>query len=185
MVGDGAPDYAWHSLLPQGVDPTDRRAIQKLGDMGMLPTVIANPAGALENVKTLSNLIFSGILDRHPKLQFFSVESGIGWVPFVLEYLEYGFDEMAGPTHFGLERRPTEYFRDHMHVSFWFERVGPRMAEDIGIRNILFESDFPHPVCLYPTPVERAGEALASQPYEVRKQILETNASELWKIPVD
>jgi predicted TIM-barrel fold metal-dependent hydrolase len=185
MVGEGAPDYTWHSLLPQGVDPSDRRAIQKLGDRGMLPTVVANPAGALENVKTMSNLMFSGILDRYPKLQFFSVESGIGWVPFFLEYAEYSFDEMAGPQHFGLQRRPTEYFRDHMHVSFWFEKFGPRMAEDIGVRNILFESDFPHPVCLYPTPVQRAGEVLTSHSHEVRKQILETNAAEMWKIPVD
>ncbi len=186
MVGEGAPDYTWHSLIPKGLDPSDRRAIQKIGDRGMLPTVIANPAGALENVKTISNFIFSGIFDRYPKLQFFSVESGIGWVPFFLEYAEYSFEEMAGPNRFGLQRRPTEYFHDHMHVSWWFEKFGPSKAvEEIGLRNILFESDFPHPVCLYPTPVQRAGEALAGQPYEVRKAILETNAAELWKIPVD
>ena len=151
---------------------------------GMLSTVIANPQGALENVKTISNLMFSGVLDRWPKLKFFSVESGIGWVPFFLEYSEYSFDEMRDDNNFGFPRRPTEYFHDHFYVSWWFEKFGPRHAEEIGINNILFESDFPHPVCLYPSPVERAAAALDNQSPENRKRILQDNAAELWKIDI-
>jgi predicted TIM-barrel fold metal-dependent hydrolase len=150
----------------------------------MLSTVIANPQGALENVKTISNLMFTGVLDRWPALKFFSVESGIGWVPFFLEYSEYSFDEMRDEKNFGMPRRPTEYFRDHFYVSWWFESFGPRHADEIGINNILFESDFPHPVCLYPSPLARAAAALADQPYENRKRIMETNAAQLWHIDV-
>jgi predicted TIM-barrel fold metal-dependent hydrolase len=41
------------------------------------------------------NIICSGMLERHPELQIVSVESGAGWVPFVLEALEYEMRENA------------------------------------------------------------------------------------------
>ena len=184
IFANALPEYLWPShLLSTGL-PGGMKASDVPKAKGMLSTVIANPQGALENVKTISNLMFSGVLDRWPTLKFFSVESGIGWVPFFLEYSEYSFDEMRDQTNFGLPRRPTEYFHDHFYVSWWFESFGPRHAEEIGIDNILFESDFPHPVCLYPSPLERAAIALEDQPFENRKKLLQENAAALWKIDV-
>jgi uncharacterized protein len=43
----------------------------------------------MENVKTLSQIIMGGICHRFPKLNFVSVESGIGWLPFALEMLDW------------------------------------------------------------------------------------------------
>ena len=44
------------------------------------------------NARVVTNLILSGMFDRHPDLKMVSVESGVGWVPFILETLDY---EMA------------------------------------------------------------------------------------------
>ena len=34
---------------------------------------------------------------------------------------------------------------------FWFERLAAqKLIEDIGVRNVLVETDVPHPTCLYP-----------------------------------
>ena len=184
IFASALPEYLWPSHLESTGLPGGMKSSDVPKAKGMLSTVIANPQGALENVKTISNLMFSGVLDRWPTLKFFSVESGIGWVPFFLEYSEYSFDEMRDQTNFGLPRRPTEYFHDHFYVSWWFESFGPRHAEEIGLDNILFESDFPHPVCLYPSPLERAAVALKDQPFENRKKILQENAAALWKIDV-
>ena len=43
----------------------------------------------LSNASVMANLIFSGVLERHPTVQFVSVESGIGWIPFFLQSLDY------------------------------------------------------------------------------------------------
>ena len=51
----------------------------------------------------------SGLLDRFPALQFVSVESGLGWVPFMVEALEYQYRE--NNTRVPLELTPAEYFR--------------------------------------------------------------------------
>src|SRR5262249_27926103 len=46
----------------------------------------------LENGKQLNDLLFSGVLPRFPKLEFVSVESGIGFLPFILEAADYTFE---------------------------------------------------------------------------------------------
>jgi predicted TIM-barrel fold metal-dependent hydrolase len=43
----------------------------------------------INNGRVMGNLILSGLLDRYSKLKFVSVESGIGWVPFLLEAIDY------------------------------------------------------------------------------------------------
>ena len=62
---------------------------------------------AEDNFRTIANLIYSGLLERHPKLKFVSVESGIGWLPFVLEGLDYQFDEFVSTERAALSLRPS------------------------------------------------------------------------------
>jgi hypothetical protein len=53
------------------------------------------------------------------------------------------YRESFGPQH--------EYFHDHFLVSFWFEKVAPtKTLEDIGIHNVVVETDIPHPTCTFP-----------------------------------
>ncbi len=139
----------------------------------------------LDNARMLVNLLLSGILERFPKLKFVSVESGIGWIPFVLEAAEYQFDEMVPTERKNLNRRPTEYFRDHIYACFWFEDFGPRMMlEKVGVNNVLFETDFPHPTCLYPKAQEHIANVLQDLDPHVRRRVLQDNAIELYKLPI-
>ena len=105
----------------------------------------------LSNARVLSNLLFSGILERFPTLRFASVESGVGWIPFVLEALDYQMEETGGVDY--LSMKPSEYFRRQVYACFWFENNSLSEAiRRVGIDNCMFETDFPHPTCLYPTP---------------------------------
>src|SRR6476619_5544180 len=47
------------------------------------------------NARVVVNMICSGMFDRYPALKMVSVESGMGWVPFILEALDYEMDENA------------------------------------------------------------------------------------------
>ena len=49
----------------------------------------------MSNVRIIINLCMSDLFDRYPKLKIVSAESGIGWVPFILEALEFQLDEMV------------------------------------------------------------------------------------------
>jgi predicted TIM-barrel fold metal-dependent hydrolase len=139
----------------------------------------------MDNARMITNLLYSDILERFPKLRFVSVESGIGWIPFVLEACEYQWDEMVPTEVRHHQLRPTEKFRRHIYACFWFEDFGPRTAiEKIGVNNVLFETDFPHPTCLYPRAQEHIANVLSDLSPEVRRRVLQDNAAELYRIRV-
>jgi predicted TIM-barrel fold metal-dependent hydrolase len=138
----------------------------------------------LGNARVIGNLIYSGLLERHPTLKFVSAESGLGWIPFMLEALDYQADENNVS---GLSMKPSEYFYRNMWSCFWFEGQGGRLLEDIdrvGWKNAMYETDFPHPTCLYPEPLKGIGQTLAAVDYEKRRQVLSSNAAELYNITI-
>jgi predicted TIM-barrel fold metal-dependent hydrolase len=133
------------------------------------------------NGKVVSNLIYSGILDRFKQLKFVSVESGIGWVPFLMEALDYQLEEIAETK--GFEKKPSEYFKSNFYACFWFEKKDiSDMVRKVGIDNCLFETDYPHPTSLYP--IDNLESRLSSLPHEDRAKVLSLNAAKLYNIAV-
>jgi predicted TIM-barrel fold metal-dependent hydrolase len=135
----------------------------------------------LDNATMMANLVFSGLLDRFPKLKFVSVESGLGWVPFVIEALDYQYSEARGKVE--LQRRPSEYIKQNVYTSFWFERRNLTSSiRAIGVDNVMFETDFPHPTCLYPID-DVAGAFDGLTEAEINK-VLNANAVRVYNLPV-
>ena len=137
------------------------------------------------NAKVISNLIMSGLLERHPTLKFVSVESGIGWIPFLLEALEYGIRENGREGRANLSMTPLEYFRRQIYACFWFEKRDiSHSIRQLGVENCMFETDFPHPTCLYPSPLEQAKDGLMLLTLDERRKVLSTNAARVYNIPL-
>jgi predicted TIM-barrel fold metal-dependent hydrolase len=134
------------------------------------------------NVRCVVNLIFSGLLDRFPRLNFVSVESGMNWIPFVLEMCEYQFDENGVKS---LELRPTEYFRRQIFASYWFEKSPRHAIECLGDANLMFETDFPHPTCLYPSIREHVEASLGDLEPRVQRRILCENAARVYGLSLE
>ena len=137
----------------------------------------------LENGRVLGNLLYSGVLERFPRVKIVSVESGIGWIPFMLETLDYEWRETGAQKELPLTMPPSEYFRRQIYGCFWFERAAPtRLIDVIGEDNVLFETDFPHPTCLYPDVKQYIAEVTADWSDERRRKILQDNAASLYKV---
>jgi len=138
------------------------------------------------NARILTNLLFSGVCERFPTVQLVSVESGIGWIPYLLENLDYQIEELAPASVSYLSMKPSEYFRRQMHACFWFEHgdIANTIAQ-LGDDNVMFETDFPHPTCLYGDTLDRVATALGALPETTRRKILSTNAARLYNIPLD
>jgi predicted TIM-barrel fold metal-dependent hydrolase len=135
------------------------------------------------NARVVVNAICSGLLDRHPTLKMVSVESGCGWIPFILEALDYEMDENAPHLVNELSLRPSEYFKRQFYATTWFERADlAHVVERVGEDNIMFETDFPHPTCLFPDPLETASRNMAGLSPEVQRKILSDNAVRLYRL---
>jgi predicted TIM-barrel fold metal-dependent hydrolase len=142
----------------------------------------------LDNAKCVADIIMSGIPHRFPELRMVSVESGISWIPFIMEALDWQWQNngVAG-EHPEYDLLPSEYFRRQIFASFWFEEQGIGPALAMFPDNILYETDYPHPTCQAPGPASAgthpsiyAERALAGLSDEVVKKVLHDSAAELY-----
>jgi uncharacterized protein len=139
----------------------------------------------LGNAKVVGNLIFGGVAERFPEVKFVSVESGVGWIPFFLEALDYQLYETGPGLRHKMSLTPTEYFQRQFYGCFWFESLAlHRLLDVLGPGNVMFETDFPHPTCLYPRSDERVRKALDGLDFPTRKRLLSDNAAGLYNIKV-
>jgi predicted TIM-barrel fold metal-dependent hydrolase len=139
----------------------------------------------MRNGVQLADLLLSGVLARYPAIKFVSVESGIGWIPFMLEALDYQFlGNRVVEERPDLDMLPSQYFARNVYGCYWFEQIAPRrLIDKVGVDNILFETDFPHPTSLYGQDVHaRIASGLAECSAEVRRKILWSNAQQLYRV---
>ena len=138
----------------------------------------------LDNGTQIVDLLMSGVLARFPTLEFVSVESGIGFIPFILDAADYAFEDgkvwLERPY---FEMKPSDYFRRQVYGCWFFEeRTVAGVIDAVGASQLLFETDYPHPICLFGNVREKIEAGMAGQPDEVRQQILWGNAAELYRV---
>ena len=137
------------------------------------------------NARVVGNMIYSGVPERFPNAKFVSVESGVGWLPFFLEVLDHQMAETAPNELAELSMLPSEYFRRQFYGCFWFERSTVKPTVDyIGAQSLMFETDFPHPTCLYPRNDHDLASALEGIPTADVERIMSANAAELYRIDI-
>ncbi len=96
----------------------------------------------------LTDIIFSGVFDRFPGLRIAFLEGGCGWVPFMMDRLDYEYDSLFGVgARERLRKRPSDYMRDG--DNFWVamelgESALKYAIDAMGPDRILYASDYPH-----------------------------------------
>ena len=138
------------------------------------------PSGGFSvQAQFIPNLIFSGVLDRYPRLKWVCAETGLGWVNYILEGCNHEWERRHLWTE-GILTRPSELFRRQIHVDFWYESAGIQQRHNIGIENIMWESDYPHSTSTYPESWEFVNRTLAGVPEDEKKQLLYGNAMRVY-----
>ena len=129
----------------------------------------------------MGTIIASRFLEKFPDLKIVSVESGVGWIPYLLEALEY----MSVEAGLDYKSSPTEVFRRQIYACSFFEKKNfISTVRQVGADNIMFETDFPHPACLYPDGLEYLVDVIAELTPEERAKIFSLNAAKLYNIDV-
>jgi predicted TIM-barrel fold metal-dependent hydrolase len=140
-----------------------------------------------KNGQQVCDVLLSGVLPRFPQLRVVSVESGIGWMPFAMEAIDYQFIEGGGlNSRPEFDRLPSEYFADQVYITFWFEKFAVRelVGGAIPAGNVMWETDFPHPTCLYGDIPARLAETFAGIDDETRRRLVWDNAVALYGLEV-
>lgn len=148
-------------------------------------TVSGSMSILLANAIQMMDIVMSGILPRNPKLRMVSVESGIGWLPFVREALDHGFDYAnCSQEKPEFTKHPSDYMREQIWSCTFFEEFSTNhLLDEIGTDRVLFETDYPHPICLYGTEVrEKIDAAFGELDPNTRERVLFGNAADLYSV---
>ena len=99
-------------------------------------------------LEAISNLLLSGVFDRHPRLKLACTEFKCHWVAGLLQRLDYTLarGSLYDPERNLYKRLPSEYFRDNIVFSFEDDRAGVLTTPMYGEDNFMFGTDYPHHV---------------------------------------
>lgn len=129
---------------------------------------------------TTSDLLFSGVLQRHPNLKILLAEGGVGWIPYIVERCDYTWERHRWYQDIDKKTPPSELFKKHFYGCFIDDEHGVRNRYDIGVDNLTFEVDYPHSDSNWPNTRRRATEVFADVPDDEVERIVETNARKLF-----
>ncbi len=142
--------------------------------------------------RSLWHLMFSGVFERHPNLQYVLIECGVDWVPGTLKELDKFYvrmkynDECAehifgGPTVAKLSLTPSEYFARQCHLGASF--LPPREyanRQQVGVDRIMWGSDYPHVEGSCPYTREHLRLTFADAGPDEIQQVVGLNAAKLY-----
>jgi len=126
----------------------------------------------------LTSVIFSGVLERYPNLKIVIGESGIGWIPYVLERMDAEWEDQF--KDLSLIMPPSEYWRRQCRATYQTDRIGIKLVDDLGHDTFMWGSDFPHPDGIWPDSAEFIERELGHLPAAVRQKIVCENAGKLY-----
>jgi predicted TIM-barrel fold metal-dependent hydrolase len=152
------------------------------GFAGEAPFAVAISLYATNLMWTTSDLLFSGLLQRHPKLKVVLAEGGIGWIPYIVERCDSTWYRHRWYQDIDRETPPSELFRTHFYGCFIDDVHGLASRHVIGVDRITFEVDYPHSDSNWPNTRKRAAEVFADVPDDEVEMILETNARKLFSL---
>jgi predicted TIM-barrel fold metal-dependent hydrolase len=129
------------------------------------------------SLHALTDILFSGIFQRFPDLQFALSEGGIGWIPYTIERADYTYQTHRAWTHTDLGGRlPSQLFRDHFWTCFIDDPCGVYLRHRIGVDRIMWELDYPHSDSPWPTGPEKLWKDIALLPDDEINKITHGNA---------
>ena len=145
----------------------------------------------------LWHLMFSGVFERHPDLQWVNTETGTAWVPDTLEkldsfyermkYSKYGSEAIFGGIAVAqMSLRPSEYWQRQCHVGASFLRPTEiDVVRQIGIQNVMWGSDYPHVEGSHPHTDEHLRLTFGEMTEDEATTLLTTNAARLYKFDIE
>jgi len=126
----------------------------------------------------LMSMIFSGVFEKYPKLRLVIGESGIGWIPYVLDHMDLEWEDQFHDL--SLTMKPSDYWRRQCAATYQTDRIGIKLLDELGTENVMWGSDFPHPDGIWPDSQSFIDRELGHLPENVRRKIVCDNAAALY-----
>ena len=110
-----------------------------------MPALVGSALLFQNAMGALLEFIFSGILERFPRLKISFAECQVGWMPYVIEradklWMQRGEGELGS----SLQSPPSSFIPDRVYGCIFDDETGLLLRDEIGMSQICFETDYPH-----------------------------------------
>jgi predicted TIM-barrel fold metal-dependent hydrolase len=129
----------------------------------------------------LAAVIHGGALERYPRLRVVLGESGIGWIPYVLDRMDYEYEDRF-QGRLPLKMTPSEYWHRQCHATFQNDRIGTKLLDDLGVENVMWGSDYPHADSVFPDSQEYIQRQFGGLPEATRYKVTCGNAGRFYRL---
>jgi len=153
-------DLLWKAVSESGLPLHFHTIGAKRPDFESMPPFQARQAHAvyitgfqLGMAQILMEIIYSGVLETYPSLQIVIAESGIGWIPYILDRMNLEWEEQY--KDLTLTMKPSDYWHRQCRATYQSDEIGLRLLDILGEDNVMWGSDFPHPDGVWPTFIEK------------------------------
>jgi len=129
-------------------------------------------------VNIVAAIIGAAVLERYPNIRISLGESGIGWLPYALDRMDFEWEDRF--RDLGLKMKPSDYWRRQCKATFQFDRIGTKLIEDMGVETLMWGSDYPHGDGVWPESSKYIEEQFGHLPPEMTHKITCENAGEFY-----
>ena len=129
-------------------------------------------------VNILAAVIGAAVLERYPNVRISFGESGIGWIPYALDRMDFEWEDRF--RDLGLTMKPSDYWRRQCKGTFQFDRIGAKLIEDMGVESLMWGSDYPHADGVWPESSKYIEENFGHLPSDVTRKITCENAGKFY-----
>ncbi len=140
-------------------------------------------AGVFSTVpSTVSQLIFTGTLDRFPELRIPLIETGVGWIAHFLEQMDDRYWRNRGWGQVPIAEPPSHYWHRNLSATFITDRAGIATRHAVGIDNIMWSTDYPHHGNDWPYSRKVIEEMMGHIPQDEKARIVGGNAERIFNL---
>jgi len=181
--GSSEYDQFWAAAQDHAMPISLHILTEARGGEGDLSSVMKGYPALHHSVeKSIAELIFSGVLERFPKLKLVSVENDIGWIPHFIQRMDHSYEKYRYLETRAIPNPPSFYFHRQVSATFQDDRVGVLLREMAGVGNLMWASDFPHSDSTWPNSREVIARDFAGVPNDERRKMIAENVAALYDI---
>jgi predicted TIM-barrel fold metal-dependent hydrolase len=129
-------------------------------------------------VNIIAAIISGGVLERYPDLKVAFGESGCGWIPYMLDRMDFEWEDRFQDLE--LTMRPSDYWRRQCKATFQFDTIGSKLIEDMGVETLMWGSDYPHGDGVWPESSRYIEEQFGHLPADAVRKITCENAGKFY-----
>jgi predicted TIM-barrel fold metal-dependent hydrolase len=164
--------------------------VGKPGDRvaGKAASVFENTKFFLANfLEPFVDLFAWGILERHPKLRMVMAEAGTGWLPWLVQELDWRHWRLWEAKEFWADKggsalvtKPSDLFKRQIYATFQDDHVAMSLIPFFGEGHLLWASDYPHPDSVWPNSRAAIERQMRHLSPEMRRKLTHDNAAALY-----